>query len=154
MSKLPYSTSKADPSKAQKRIRALLQKFGVDRISFDEDFRACEISIKFLYDDYPVKLPVSYTVLADMYLEEDPWTHRKTKSEDEWIAEKREVAYRASFSVLEDFLKGSITMVTMGLFSFEEAFIGHFVNSEGQRLGEVLAPKLQSFFNGQLALKE
>jgi len=40
--KLPYMDSKCDPVHAQQRIRQTLIKFGVDRIAFDEDFKAAK----------------------------------------------------------------------------------------------------------------
>lgn len=154
MSRLPYSNSKADPIRAQGRIRQMLQKFGVDRVGFDEDFTSFEVSVKFLYKNYPVKLPVNYSALSERLLKEDPWTRRKNKNRTDWEQDKRETAYRAGFSILEDFLKASLTLIDSGLFTFEEVFIGHFVSSRGQRLGEMMAPRLQDFVSGRLALSE
>ena len=151
-SKLPYSTSKSDPAKAQKRIREMLLKFGVDRIIFDDNFKQFELAVMFVYKDYPVRLPVNYGKLAEMYLKEDPYTSRKHCARDEWDADKRDIAYRASFSLLEDFLKGLVTMVEMDIFSFEEIFISYFTDNQGQRLGEVLLKNLPELIKGKLAL--
>lgn len=151
-SKLPYSTSKSDPTKAQRRIREMLLKFGVDRIIFDDDFKQFELAVMFVYKDYPVRLPVNYGKLAEMYLKEDPYTSRKHCVQDEWEADKRDIAYRASFSLLEDFLKGLVTMVEMEIFSFEEIFIAYFTNSQGQRLGQVLVKNLPDLINCNMAL--
>lgn len=149
MSKLPYATSKTDPVRAQQRIRATLQKFGVSRIAFDEDFKACELVVRFIYKEYPVSLPVDYARLAELYLEEDPWTTRKFKSRDEWEADKREVAYRAAFSLIEDYLKSMVTIVEMGVFSFEEIFVSYFIDKRGKRLGEYFKAKLPELVAGK-----
>ncbi len=150
----PYSTSKADPVRAQKRIRDMLMKFGVSRIGFDDDFMEFRLTVKFIYKDYPVSLPVDYGKLAQLYLKDDPYTHRKLMNRDQWEAAKRDTAYRAAFSLIEDFLKSLITIVELGIFSFEEIFFAYFLDNQGQRLGEVLVKKLPDLVLGQKALKD
>ncbi len=105
---LPYANSSADPFKAQQRIRDLLIKFGVDRIAFDEDFLNFEVSVRFIYRDFPVCLPVNYGRLVQLYLEHELKTRkRRRKSIEDIKQDKRKIAYRAAFSLLEDFLKVS-----------------------------------------------
>lgn len=147
-----YSGSKADPIRAQSRIRDVLRKFGVDRVGFDDDFKEGEVVIRFEYNNLRVAVPVNYGRLSLIYLQDDPWTSRKFKSEKEWIDDKRQVAYKAAFSVLEDFLKSMITMVETDTFTFEDVFLSYFTDSMGVRLGEVLAPRLLDFTEGNLAL--
>ena len=147
-----YSGSTADPVRAQSRIRETLRKFGVDLIGFDDDFKEGEVVIRFEYNNLKVAVPVNYGKLALIYIEDDPWTSRKFKSEKEWIDDKRQIAYKASFSVLEDFLKSMITMVETKTFTFEDVFLSYFTDTMGVRLGERLAPRLADFANGQLAL--
>lgn len=154
MTRLPYMNSRCNPVQSQQRIQKMLVKFGVDRISFDTNLKDGELSIKFLYKGIPVKLPVNYARLADRYLDEDPYTDRKRISEEDWIANKREIASRAAFSILEDFLRGAITMVEMGVLPFEDVFIGSFINSKGIRLGDIIIPHLPEFIGGKLALTE
>lgn len=151
---LPYANSKANPVQAQARIRQMLFKFGVDRIIFDEDFSQAELRVKFVYRDYPVTMPVNYGKLAEMYYDDDPWNSRKRMSSDAWMLEKRRIAYSAAFSLLEDFLKGLITIVEMGVFSFEEIFVAYFTDNRGRRLGELLTKQLPDFVSGRLALPE
>jgi hypothetical protein len=154
MNKLPYSHSTADPSRAQRRIREMLLKFGVDRVAFDENFKEATLSVMFKYKDFPVCLPINYGELAEIYLKEDPWTDRKFKTEDEWRTDKKQIAYKAAFSILEDFLKSLIMVVEMEIFSFEEIFLSYFTNFQGQRLGEVMVKKLPEFIGGRLALED
>jgi len=149
---LPYANSTADPAKAQKRIRTALLKFGVGRISFDEDFESQVLTINFRYEKYPVSLPVDYGKLAELYMEDAPYSSRSRKTKEAWVAGKLDTAYRASFSLLDDFIKALITMVVTGLCSFEEAFVSRFVSPDGERLGDLLAPKLSQFIDGQIAL--
>ena len=81
---LPYANSKADPLKAQMSIRKMLQKFGVDRIGFDEDFKNFTIVVYFTYNNFPISIPVNYKDLSEMYIKDDPWTHRRRCTQEEW----------------------------------------------------------------------
>ena len=152
--KLPYENSTADPTKAQGRIRETLMKFGVDRIGFEEDLKHFEIIVRFAHRGCNVSLPVNYGRLADIYIEADPWTTRKRQDEEEWNAKKREIAYKASYSILEDYLKGMLAMVELGALPFEEVFLSHFIDKQGRRLGQVITPMLPDFASGKLALEE
>ncbi len=154
MKDLPYANSTADPTRAQKRIRETLQKFGVQRIGFDDDFENLELMIRFIYKDFPVSLPVNYGELAELYLEAKPHTYRMRLTETEYITKKRETAYRAAYSMLEDYLKSMVTLIELGAFSFEEIFLSYFTDNRGMRLGQHMAPRLKEFAEGRLALPE
>lgn len=154
MSKLPYSNSKANPIQAQARIRQMLLKFGVDRLRFDEDMLKHEIKVEFIYKGLPVSMPINTDKLAAVYLKDDPWTWNKRSTKQEWETEKKRIAQNAAFSILEDFLKGHIMVVEMGVFSFEEIFLSYFRDNQGRRLGEVLAKRLPDIVSGRLALPE
>lgn len=154
MSKLPYSNSKANPIQAQARIRQMLLKFGVSQFHFSEDVERREVKIAFIYKGYPVSLPINIDRLAERYLKDDPWTYRKHANRDQWAAEKRRIAQNASFSLLEDFLKGLIMVVELGMFSFEEIFVSYFIDNKGRRLGEILTKRLPELVSGRFALQE
>lgn len=154
MKQLPYATSKADPAKAQQRIRDTLIRFGVSRIIFDEDFENNVLSVKFTFKNLPVVLPINHKRLAEAYIKADPWTRRKSQSKDAWHEKKRDIACRASFSLLEDFIKSMVLMVEIDMFSFEEIFMSHFINEKGERLGDMIAHRLPEFVSGGLALTD
>lgn len=151
---LPYANSKANPAQAQERIRKTLMKFGVSRISFDEDFEKRIVIVKFTYKNFPITMPVDYGRLAEVYMKEDPWSYRKRGFKVDWEAQKREIAHRASYSLLDDYIKSMVTMVSMGISSFEEVFLSHFTGPTGLRLGDVLVKRLPEYTEtGQLALE-
>ena len=152
--KLPYENSTANPAKAQGRIRETLLKFEVDKIGFDEDLKNFEVMVRFTHRGCNVSLPINYSRLADKYIENDPWTPRKRYSKREWNDRKREIAYKASYSILEDYLKGMLVMVELGGLPFEEVFLSNFINGQGLRLGQVMTPMLPDFASGKLALGE
>jgi len=149
---MPYSNSKARPEEARGRIRKTLKKFGVDRISFDEDFRNHAIYVCFKYRNYPVSIPVNYGALALNFLKQEPYNSRRRCSREEYEEKKREIAYRAAFSILEDFIKSMVTMVEIGIFSFEEIFVAYFVDQNGRRLGELFKKRLPELIGGQHVL--
>jgi len=151
---LPYSDSKANPVQAQGRIRQMLLKFGVDRLRFDEDMQKHEIKVEFIYKGYPVTMPILVDQLAERYLKDEPWNARRHMNRSQWEASKRRIAQNASFSLLEDFLKGLIMIVEMGVFSFEEIFFSYFIDKQGRRFGEVFAKQLPDILSGKLALPE
>lgn len=147
--------SQCDPVHAQQRIRQTLLKFGVDRISFDEDFKAFTVYMKFRYKDYPVCIPVNYDEVAKKFMKAAPLSYRGRSDRNKWEQKHRDKAYRASFSIIEDFIKSMITMVNLGVFTFEEIFISYFMGPNNKRLGEYLVKKLPDFVgNGQMALTE
>ena len=154
--KLPYMDSKCDPVHAQQRIRQTLLKFGVDRISFDEDFKAFTIYMKFRYKDYPVCVPVNYGEVAKRFMAAGPsWhTSRSRSTKADWEQKHRDKAYRASFSIIEDFIKSMITMVELGVSTFEEIFMCYFMGPNEKRLGEYLVKVLPDYIGSQLALPE
>lgn len=155
MTKLPYMNSQCDPVHAQQRIRQTLLKFGVDRISFDEDFKTFTVSMKFRYKDYPICFPVNYGELAKRYMKVSPHSSRRRSSREQWEKKHRDKAYRASFSIIEDFIKSMIMVAELGVSSFEEIFISYFMGPNNKRLGEYLVKKLPDFVgNGQMALTE
>lgn len=151
---LPYANSTAKPDKAIARIRSMLLKFGVKSLSWKEDIENLVIAVEFTYKDYRLSLPVDYGKLAKVYMEAapQPWNARKSKKQYE--AEKLETASRAAYSLLQDYLKGTLVMVELNAISFEEAFIGSFIDTQGRRLGTILVPQLKAYTSGQLALTE
>src|SRR3972149_447719 len=154
MSKLPYANSKANPIQAQARIRQMRLKCGVDLLRFSEDMQKHEIKVEFVYKGYPVSLPINIDRLAARYLKDDPWDYRKRSNRQEWEANKRYVASSAAFSLLEDFLKGLIMVVELGIFSFEEIFVAYFMDNKGRRLGEIFTKRLPDLVSGRLSLSE
>lgn len=154
MKQLPYADSKATPSAAQERIKNALKKFGVSAISFEEDFEKSIITLRFKYKDYPVSIPIDHGALAKAYMERDPWTTSRHRTMKKWKERYTNTAYRASFTMLENYIKPMLLMAETGLFSFEEIFISFFVDRDGKRLGEEFKRCMPEWVSGQRALTE
>ncbi len=152
MTNLPYSNSKADPAKAQARIKSALRKLGVARLSFEEDFETQVVRVRFQHEGLPVCVPLDYKALAEAYLKEDPYTWRKNGDEDEWWEKKLEIAYRASFSILDDYLKALVMLTSCGVVDFKQAFLAHFLVAPNKTVGDMLVPELDKIVTGRLML--
>jgi len=142
---LPYQNSSTDPSKAQGRIQATLRKFRVGRIIFDDDIDNHTIKIMFSYNNLPVVLPVDYKELGDKFLEQEPYTSRRRGSKADYEFAMYEKAFKASYAMLEDLVKAMISIVNVGVYSFEDVFLGFFMGKDGRRVAEILVPQLQNF---------
>lgn len=145
----PYSKSQASPEAAERRIKKMLKEFGVQMVSITDDYEHKTILVIFKYQDMPVKIPLTYGVLADKWIEETPHTFRHRKSRQEHEDEIRDTAYRAAFSMLEDLLKPLITMAEMGLRPFETSFLADLVMDGEQRLVEIMLPKIRALTKGE-----
>lgn len=151
---LPYQNSKADPSRAQGRINAILRKFGVSRIIFDDDVDQKIIKINFIFNSMPVSMPVDFGKLAKKFLEQKPWNNYRRMSEEDYIFKVSAGAHSAAYSLIEDMLKAKLSIINLGINSFEQEFLGNFVNRNGEILSEILLPKLQGFIDSRFQLTD
>jgi len=149
---LPYAQSKADPSKAQSRIREMLKKFGVQQLSFVEDFEKGILTVYFKYKEYPVMVPISVHKLAEAFLKRNPYTSRKHSTKEEWESKYFSAAHNGVFSIMEDLIKSLITIVSVsdGQYSFEEIFFSFFINKNGKRMGEMIKDNLPKLIGSGL----
>lgn len=149
MSIKPYSKSTASPTAAEHRIKEMLRKFGVQMVSITDDYENKTIFILFKHNGIPVKIPLTYGILADKWLKENPYTFRHRMPREKHEQNIKDTAYRAAFSILEDFLKALVTMVDMGVRTFEEAFLGDFIMQGDQRMVEIMLPKIKALTTGR-----
>ncbi len=149
---LPYANSKAKPGRAQARIENDLMKFGVQAVSFEKDFSLKIIRVRFLHKDLPVCIELDYGELAKLYMEDTPYSYRGNSTRQKWEEKKQDIAFRASYSILEDHLKSLMVMVRLNVFTFEEAFLSHFMTPSGETVGKRLIPNLKEISRGRLML--
>ena len=144
MSDRPYSGSKANPVAAEQRIKALLKKFGVQMVSITDDYEHETLMVLFKYRNMPAKVPMGYGALAKKWLAEQPYSRRRHKSKADYEVNIKATAYRAAFSVLEDLLKATVTLVDLGFKSFEEVFLADIVMEGEKRVIEIMRPRLMA----------
>lgn len=137
-------------SKSQEDIRSILHRFGVVKISFEEDFETGSQILRFVYPvnentKTPVQLKIEIKGIYDWLCENgrQSWTHEYIEKQS------KKVAWRH----LLDWVKVNINLVEFGLIPFENIFLSYFsqVLPDGsyQNLGEYLIPQIKrgSCFN-------
>lgn len=155
MTNLPYQASDVSVARSQDRIRQLFIRFGASRFSFSEEPAEGKFIINFIIRDLPVSLPFSADNVFQAYIKEKPYTSRMKRTREAYEQNLREQAGRSVYRFAEDYLKAVFTAIEFGLMTFEEAFLGSFINpSNGQRLGEALVPQLDQWVGGRLQLKD
>jgi len=66
---------------------------------------------------------------------------QSTKAEHE--AKALQIGSVAVYSILRDWIKSQITVIEIGVMSFEGAFLSHFMLPDGRRVIDVAGEKLQ-----------
>lgn len=154
MTRLPYQSSEVSVARSQDRIRTLFIRFGASHFSFSEEPAAGLFVINFVINGLPVSLPFSADNVFQAYLKEKPYTSRMKRSREAYEHSLREQAGRSVYRFAEDYLKAVFTAIEFGLLTFEEAFLGSFINQyNGQRLGAAIVPMLEKWVGGNLQLE-
>lgn len=128
---LPYENSSAG-AKALGEIQKILRRFGCSRFGSLIDDGAQEILIQFTHHDRDVTVRASIAGYAEAWLKEHPYSARMKKSRLEHERQALEVASVAVYSILRDWIKGQVTAIETGILSFEGAFLGQLMLSDGR----------------------
>jgi len=140
-------------SKSQEDIRNILARFGVERVTFEEDFSTGTQILRFTFpvsegSVVPVQLQIKIKGIFDWLRENG----RSTWTREYIEKQSKKVAWRHLF----DWVKVNVNLVEFGLIPFENLFLSYFsqVLPDGtyRSLGEVILPKLKSgeLFNRML----
>lgn len=128
---LPYEgVSSGD--KAISEIQKVLLKFGCASFGSMMDFENQKLIVQFKYKDMPITVEASLAGYAARWLKEYPYSNRMKKSRAEHEAQAMEVAGKAVYSILRDWIKGQVTAIECGMLSFEGAFLGQILLPSGQ----------------------
>lgn len=65
-------------NKARDEIVKVLRRFGCESVGFMDDFEKSEIFLAFKHRGRPIQLRASAKGWAQMYLKENPYTHRRS----------------------------------------------------------------------------
>lgn len=130
---LPYESTSAG-SKALGDAEKILRKFGCSNFGVMNDWERGVVIVQFSWKERRVSIEASWRGYAELWLKENPWSHRtrKTRQAHEMIARKK--GEMAVPSVLRDWIKGQVTAVEIGLMPFEHAFLPHMLTNDGGRL--------------------
>lgn len=135
---VPYAnaTSGAD---ARRDVTNLLRRLGCDKIGFMDDFARRSVVLEFEHRGRRVSMAASADGWAVMYLRSNPWNPKRRSSREEWEAQARRQGMVAVNSILRDWVKGQVTAIECGIFSFATAFAVHMIGSDGRPLLESMS---------------
>jgi hypothetical protein len=142
--------------KALGEIQKLLRGFGCNKFGSMIDDEAGEILVQFEYRGRQCNVKASIKGYAAAYLREHPATVYQTDINAGRADAKRKAADRkaldvasvAVYSILRDWIKGQIMAIETGILSFEGAFLGQILLSNGKTvldhaLSEGVLPRLE-----------
>lgn len=129
--KLPYESSTSG-ERAINDIQKILRSFGCGKFGHMMDYDKGELLVQFEHRGIPVSVKASIKGYAAAWLRANPYSSRKQCSKVEHEKKALEIGGTAVYSVLRDWIKGQITAVETGVLSFEAAFLGQILLSNGQ----------------------
>ena len=127
---LPYSNARSGAN-AIAEIQKMLKQFGCQKFATGEDFDTGELFIQFEHRGRMVNMKASGRGYAAAWLKENPWTPRRKGSRAQHDAKALEIGSIAICSILRDWVKGQVTAIEVGMFSFEGAFLSHMMLPSG-----------------------
>ena len=132
---LPYENSTTG-ERALSDIQKLLRGFGCSKFGSMVDDEAKEIMVQFEYRGRPVSVRASIRGYAAAWLKEHPYTYRTKGSKTDHERKALQIASIAVYSILRDWIKGQITAIETGILTFEGAFLGSMLLSNGNTVLE------------------
>lgn len=132
---LPYQSATSG-ERALGEIQKLLRGFGCAKFGSMIDDEAKEIVIQFESRGRIVSVRASIRGYAAAWLREHPHTPRMKATRVEHERKAMEIASVAVYSILRDWIRGQVTAIETGILSFEGAFLGQILLSNGQTVLE------------------
>lgn len=132
---LPYENASSGKA-AIEDIEKILRRFGCASIGNMMDYEKGELIVQFKYRQWPITIKASINGYAVAWLREHPWSHRSRKSKVEHERIAKDIAGKAVYSIIRDWVKGQITAVECGILSFEGAFLGQIMLPNGETVME------------------
>ena len=130
---VPYATASTGAS-ARDDITKVLRRFGCESVGFMDDFDKHEVLLAFTHRGRSIQLRASAKGWAQMFLKQEPWTHRRRGARIEYEQAALRQGHIAVNSILRDWIKGQMTAVECGILSFEAVFMPHMLMSDGRPL--------------------
>lgn len=134
----PYAGATSGAA-ARDEITKLLRRFGCESVGFMDDFDNHEILLAFKHRGRSMQLRASAKGWAAMYLKENPWTHRRRGTRQDYEKAALRQGLIAVNSILRDWVKGQVMAVECGILSFEAVFMPYMLTNDGRTLIERIA---------------
>lgn len=127
---LPYSHATSG-TKAIAEIQKMLKHFGCTKFATGEDYETGELFIQFEHFGRMIHMKANGKGYAAAWLKENPWSYQRKLNKEQWEAKALEIGSIAICSVLRDWVKGQVTAIEVGMFTFESAFLSHMMLPSG-----------------------
>jgi 4-hydroxyphenylpyruvate dioxygenase-like putative hemolysin len=128
---LPYENATSGAN-ALEEIGKILTRFGCARFGTMTDNEAGELLVQFTHLGTDVSVRASYRGYAAAWLKEHPHSARTRATKVQHERKAVEQAKISVCSILRDWLKSQITMIEIGILSFEGAFLGQIMLTNGK----------------------
>lgn len=138
MPSLPYETATSG-ERALGEIGKLLRAFGCTKFGSMVDDGAGTLLVQFEYRGRPVSVQASTKGYAAAWLRAHPYSSRSQSSLAQYQQKAMNVASTAVYSILRDWIKGQVAAIETGVLSFEGAFLGQMLLSNGKTVLEHVA---------------
>lgn len=131
----PYASATSGHA-ARDEITKMLRRFGCESVGFMDDFENYSVLLAFKHRGRQLQLQASAKGWAVLYLKENPYTHRRSGSSQEYEQKALRQGLIAVNSILRDWVKGQVMAVECGILSFEAVFMPYMLTDNGQTLVE------------------
>ena len=132
---LPYQNASSG-LKAREEITRILRRFGCESVGFMDEFNTRTVILAFVWRGRQIQLRASASGWASAYLKENPHTHRRRSTKQEWEQAALDQGLIAVNSILRDWVKGQVTAIETGILTFEHVFLPHMLMPDGRPLIE------------------
>lgn len=134
---LPYSTATSGKN-ALDEIQKILKEFGCAKFASGEDFSTGVLFLQFEHCGRMIHMNASAKGYAAAWLNENPYSSRRKCTRSQWETKALNIGSIAICSMLRDWVKGQMTAIQVGMFSFEAAFLSHTMLPSGVTVCEYI----------------
>jgi hypothetical protein len=132
---MPYESATSG-ERAIKDMQKLLQEFGCGSFGQMMNFETGELLVQFTYRGQQVSVKASANGYAAAWLKRNPYSSRMRSTKNDYERKAKQIGSVAVYSILRDWIKGQITAIETGILSFEGAFLGQLMLSNGKTVLE------------------
>lgn len=132
---LPYENATSGKT-ALTDMQKILQAFGAASFGCMENFADGEVIVQFRWRSRDVVIKASARGYAAAWLKHHPYGPRTRGMKADHEKRALKIGQTAVYSILRDWIKGQITAVEVGMLSFEGAFLGQLLLSDGSTVLE------------------
>jgi hypothetical protein len=135
---LPYENATSGKN-AVDEMRKILMGFGATSFGVMEDFDTGFVIVQFRCHERNVTIRASFRGYAAAWLKHHPYSRRARITESEHRKRAMQQAKISVYSVIRDWVKGQVTAVEVEMMSFDAAFLGNIMLSDGSTVMERLS---------------